>query len=355
MNPKIKVAGRSIGLDFAPYIIAEMSANHNGDIKNAYKIIEMAKKAGADALKMQTYTPDTLTINCDSPDFQLTSGLWAGRTLYDLYQEAYTPWDWHRPLFDYARKLDITLFSTPFDESAVDLLEDLNVPAYKIASFEAIDLPLIKYVAQTAKPMIISTGMANLQEITEAVDTARSNGCKELVLLHCISGYPAPIEQSNLRTISDLSRKFSVPIGLSDHTLGATAAIVGIALGACVIEKHVTLSRHDKGVDSVFSLEPDELAKLCEEAKKGWSALGVEGYEQKQVEKENIRFRRSIYVVKDINKGERFTPQNIRIIRPGFGLKPKYYPDILGKYAQVNLLKGKPLTVSDISDVEHGA
>ncbi len=355
MSTKIKVAGRSIGLDFPPYIIAEMSANHNGNIKNAYKIIEMAKKAGADALKMQTYTPDTLTINCDSPDFQLTSGLWAGRTLYDLYQEAYTPWDWHRPLFDYARKLDITLFSTPFDETAVDFLEDLNAPAYKIASFEAIDIPLIKYVAKTAKPMIISTGMANLQEITEAVDTARENGCKELVLLHCISGYPAPIEQSNLRTISDLSRKFSVPIGLSDHTLGTTAAIVGIALGACMIEKHVTLNRQDKGVDSVFSLEPDELEQLCEEAKKGWSALGVAGYEPKPVEKENIRFRRSIYVVEDIKKGERFTPQKIRIIRPGFGLKPKYYPEILGKYAQLELLRGSPLTDSDISDVEHGA
>jgi len=349
MNLKIKLAGRKIGVDFPPYIIAEMSANHNGDIQNAYKIIEMAKKAGADALKMQTYTPDTLTIDCDSPDFQLTRGPWAGRTLYDLYQEAYTPWDWHRPLFDYARKLDITLFSTPFDETAVDLLEDLNAPAYKVASFEAIDLPLIKYVAQTAKPMIISTGMANFQEITEAVDTARSNGCKELVLLHCISGYPAPIEQSNLRTIPDLSQRFSVPIGLSDHTLGTTAAIVGIALGACVIEKHVTLSRQDSGVDSVFSLEPDELALLCKEAKKGWSALGVAGYEQKPVEKENIRFRRSIYVVEDIKKGEQFTLQNIRIIRPGFGLKPKYYPDILGQYALVGLPKGNPLTGNDIS------
>jgi len=349
MNLKIKLAGRKIGVDFPPYIIAEMSANHNGDIQNAYKIIEMAKKAGADALKMQTYTPDTLTIDCDSPDFQLTRGPWAGRTLYDLYQEAYTPWDWHRPLFDYARKLDITLFSTPFDETAVDLLEDLNAPAYKVASFEAIDLPLIKYVAQTAKPMIISTGMANFQEITEAVDTARSNGCKELVLLHCISGYPAPIEQSNLRTIPDLSQRFSVPIGLSDHTLGTTAAIVGIALGACVIEKHVTLSRQDSGVDSVFSLEPDELALLCKEAKKGWSALGVAGYEQKPVEKENIRFRRSIYVVEDIKKGEQFTLQNIRIIRPGFGLKPKYYPDILGQYALVDLPKGNPLTGNDIS------
>jgi len=344
MEPIISIAERKIGCGFPPYVIAEMSANHNGDIENAYKIIGMAKKAGADAVKMQTYTPDTLTIDCDLPDFQLTEGLWGGRTLYNLYQEAYTPWEWHKPLFDYARKLKITIFSSPFDETAVDLLEDLNVPAYKIASFEAIDLPLIKYVAQTSKPMIISTGMANLEEITEAVTTAKDNGCHDLVLLHCISGYPTPIEQSNLRVINDLAEKFKSPVGLSDHTMGTTAAIVGVALGASVIEKHVTLSRQDEGVDGSFSLEPDELQDLCRQTKDAWQALGIVDYAQKPAERGNAQFRRSIYVVENIRKGEQLTPKNIRIIRPGFGLKPKYYSEMLGLSANRDLFKGQPLT-----------
>jgi len=348
LQPNIKIAGRAIGANFPPYIIAEMSANHQGQIDHALQIIQMAKTAGADALKMQTYTADTLTLDCDLPDFQVTQGLWQGRSLYDLYQEAHTPWEWHKLLFDYARQLELTLFSSPFDATAVDLLEDLNAPAYKIASFEAIDLPLIKYVAQTKKPMIISTGMANFQEISEAVDTAKENGCQELVLLHCISGYPAPMEQSNLRTIIDLARKFSVPVGLSDHTLGITASIAGVALGASVIEKHVTSNRADGGVDSAFSLEPDELKQLCHAAHQAYLALGQAGYEQKSAEKENIRFRRSIYVVEDIKQGEVFSAQNIRVIRPGFGLKPKYYETVLGQSAQMGLSRGHALSINDV-------
>jgi N-acetylneuraminate synthase len=348
MKPKITLAGRDIGADFPPYVIAEMSANHNGDIDNAYKIIAMAKQAGADALKMQTYTPDTLTIDCDLPDFQLTEGLWAGRTLYNLYQEAYTPWDWHKPLFEYARQREITLFSSPFDSSAVDLLEDLNAPAYKIASFEAVDLPLIKYVAQTGKPMIISTGMADLQEISEAVHTARENGAHDLVLLHCVSSYPAPIAQSNLRIIGDLAQQFKIPVGLSDHTMGTTAAIAGVALGASVIEKHVTLSRTEEGVDGSFSLEPDELHALCQQTKAGWQALGAVNYKPQPSEQENTRFRRSIYVVENIKQGEQLTAKNIRIIRPGYGLQPKYLPEVMGKYAEKDLHRGQPLSFADV-------
>lgn len=342
-NKNIEIAGRKIGLDYPPYIIAEMSANHNGEIERAFETIAMAKAMGADAIKMQSYTADTITIDCDNKDFQIEGGLWDGYNLYKLYNWAQTPFEWHKPIFEFARKTDITIFSTPFDETAVDLLEDLNAPAYKIASFEAIDLPLIKYVAQTKKPMIISTGMANLEEITEAVETARESGCEQLVLLHCISSYPAPIEQSNLKTITDLSERFSVVSGLSDHTLGTTASVVSIALGACVIEKHVTLSRDDKGPDSEFSLEPQELRHLCVEAKDAWSALGVSGYERKAAEEENIKFRRSIYVVKDMKKGEIFTTDNIRRIRPGFGLAPKYFESLIGKNASQDIKRGDAL------------
>ncbi|MFK5893085.1 MAG: pseudaminic acid synthase, partial [Pseudomonadota bacterium] len=279
---EIIIADRKIGNNYPPYIIAEMSANHNGDIKRAFETIEMAKKMGADAVKIQSYTADTITIDCDNDEFMIKGGLWDGYNLYRLYEWAQTPFEWHKPLFDHARKIELTLFSTPFDETAVDLLEDLNAPAYKIASFEAIDLPLIKYVAETGKPMIISTGMANLEEITEAVETARENGCQQLVLLHCISSYPAPAEQSNLKTIVDLRERFSVVSGLSDHTLGTTVSVAGVALGASVIEKHVTISRADKGPDSEFSLEPDELMKLCQDSRTAWSSLGEVGYERKQ-------------------------------------------------------------------------
>ena len=340
---EIIIAGRKIGSEYPPYIIAEMSANHNGDIQRAFDTIDMAKAMGSDAIKMQSYTADTITINCDNEDFQIHGGLWDGYNLYKLYQWAQTPFEWHKPIFEHARKADITLFSTPFDETAVDLLEDLNAPAYKIASFEAIDLPLIKYVAQTKKPMIISTGMANLEEITEAVTTARENGCSELVLLHCISSYPAPIEESNLRVIKDLSERFGVLSGLSDHTLGNTASIVGVAMGACVIEKHVTISRSDKGPDSEFSLEPNELKALCTDCKDSWLALGSVGYELKKAESNSVKHRRSIYVVKDIKAGEVFTEENVRRIRPGYGLAPRYYQEIIGKFAKCDIDRGKAL------------
>jgi len=304
----------------------------------------MAKAMGADAMKMQSYTADTITIDCDKKDFQIEGGLWDGYNLYRLYEWAQTPFEWHKPIFEHARKKDITLFSTPFDETAVDLLEDLNAPAYKIASFEAIDLPLIRYVAQTKKPMIISTGMANLDEISEAVEMARESGCEQLVLLHCISSYPAPIEQSNLRTIPDLAERFSVVSGLSDHTLGTTASVTSIALGASVIEKHVTLSRADKGPDSEFSLEPDELRKICIETKDAWSALGRSGYERKAAEEANIKFRRSIYIVEDMKKGDVFTEKNIRRIRPGFGLAPKFFDEVMGKKITHDAQRGTPLT-----------
>ncbi len=339
----ISIANRKIGTDYPPYIIAELSANHNGDLKRALQTIDMVKAQGADAVKIQTYTADTMTINCDQDDFQIQEGLWRGYNLYRLYEWAQTPFDWHKPLFDHARKIELTIFSTPFDETAVDLLEDLNTPAYKIASFEAIDLPLIKYVANTGKPMIISTGMADLEEITEAVETARDNGCHELVLLHCISGYPTPVEQANLKTIPDLAKRFNVIAGLSDHTLGTTVATTSVALGASVIEKHVTLSRQEKGPDSEFSLEPNELNRLCKEAKIAWSAMGHAGYERKASEMENIKFRRSIYVVKDMKAGEEFTTENIRRIRPGFGLSPKYFEQIIGKKSKADIKQGTAL------------
>jgi len=343
MGSEFAINGRPIGPGFPPYIIAELSANHNGDLQRALKTISMAKEMGADAIKLQTYTADTLTIDCEREDFQIQGGLWDGYSLYKLYEQAHTPFEWHKEMFEYARKIGITCFSTPFDESAVDLLEDLNVPAYKIASFEVVDLPLIRYVAGMGKPMIISTGMANLEEITEAIEAARSAGCKDIVLLHCISGYPAPIVQSNLRTICDIEERFDVVVGLSDHTLGTTVSIASVALGACVIEKHVTLSRTDKGPDSDFSLEPAELKRLCVESKDAWAALGVAGYERKPVEESSMKFRRSIYVVKSIRIGETFTADNIRRIRPGFGLAPKYIDEILGKSATCDIDYGTAL------------
>jgi N-acetylneuraminate synthase len=303
----------------------------------------MAKERGADAVKLQTYTADTLTIDSDKEDFQIHGGLWDGYNLYRLYQWAHTPYEWHKPLFDLASKLDIHCFSTPFDETAVDLLEDLNVPAYKIASFEAVDLPLIRYAASTRKPMIISTGMANLDEICEAVETARDAGCSELVLLHCISSYPASAEESNLRTIADLEKRFGVVAGLSDHTLGTTVSVAGVVMGAAVIEKHVTLSRVDKGADSEFSLEPHELGELCNNARTAWSALGRANYDLAPAEEGSLRFRRSIYVLEDVKAGEELTADNVRRIRPGFGLAPKYYDKVLGKRAACNLERGTAL------------
>lgn len=350
MNNSISINNRKIGADYAPYIIAEMSANHNGDIENAFKIIDMAKQSGADAIKMQTYTPNTITIDCNRLDFQLTDGLWAGRSLYQLYEEAYTPWDWHKPLFDYARSLGITIFSSPFDNTAVDLLEDLNAPAYKIASFEAIDLPLIKYVAETGKPMIISTGMADAEEIAEAVETAREGGCKELAILHCVSGYPAPAEDYNLKTLLDMQLRFDLPVGLSDHTLANTTAIASVALGACIVEKHVTLDRNGGGPDDSFSLEPHELKALCDHTKIAWQSLGKVDYGRKSSEQGNVKFRRSLYFVKDIKAGEEITEDNVRSIRPGYGLAPKFYQSVLGRRVTDDFQAGEPLTWGKLNE-----
>ena len=339
----IKIKDRDIGESQPPYIIAELSSNHNGSLDRALQTISMAKSMGADAVKFQTYTPDTITIDSQKEDFKIKGGLWDGFTLYELYKSAFTPFEWHQEMFDYAQSVDITCFSTPFDESAVDLLEDLNTPAYKVASFEIIDIPLIKYIASTKKPMIISTGMANKEEIQEAVHVARENGSNELILLHCISGYPTPVEQCNLMTIPDMKNCFGLPVGLSDHTLGIEVSIASIALGASVIEKHVTLNASDKGPDSEFSIEPDQLNSLCIKCKSVWEALGSAGYERKPVEKDNIKFRRSIYVVRDIDSGEVLTKENIRSIRPGYGLPPKYFNELIGKRVKSRVEKGSPL------------
>lgn len=344
-NPSISIAGRKIGADEPPYVIAELSANHNGNFETALKIIEEAKKAGADAVKLQTYTADTITLDCDSKDFQISGGLWDGRTLYELYQEAHLPWEWHAPLFDYARKLGITIFSSPFDNTAVDLLEGLNAPAYKIASFEAIDLPLIKYVASTGKPMIISTGMADAEEIAEAIEAARDGGCKELAILHCVSGYPAPAHDYNLRTIPDMIQRHGLVTGLSDHTLDNTTAITSVALGASIIEKHFTLDRSGGGPDDSFSLEPAELVALCRDSKTAWAALGKVDYGRKSSEQGNVQFRRSLYVVENIAKGEVLSLRNVRSVRPGYGLAPKYLEAVLGKVALVDIEKNTPLSL----------
>lgn len=335
--PSISIAGRRIAADMPPYIIAELSANHNGRLETALKIIEEAKKAGADAIKLQTYTADTITLDCDSEEFQIHGGLWDGKTLYQLYQEAHMPWEWHKPLFEQARKHDITIFSSPFDNTAVDLLEDLNTPAYKIASFEAVDLPLIKYVASTGKPMIISTGMADAEEIQEAIDAARDGGCKELAILHCVSGYPAPAEDYNLRTIPDMMQRFGLVTGLSDHTLDNTTAIASVVLGSSIIEKHFTLDRNGGGPDDSFSLEPAELAALCRDSKTAWAALGRVDYGRKSSEQGNVQFRRSLYFVKALKAGDILTEDAVRSVRPGFGLAPSRLGDILGKRLAIDV------------------
>lgn len=340
----IAINDRFIGSGFFPYIIAELSANHNGSLETALKIIEEAKKAGADAVKLQTYTADTITLNHDAEEFMISGGLWGGKSLYELYQQAHLPWDWHKPLFEHARNLDITIFSSPFDATAVDLLEELNAPAYKIASFEAVDLPLIKYVAKTGKPMIISTGMANAEEIREAIEAAREGGCKQLAILHCVSGYPAPAEDYNLRTIPDMIEKFGLVTGLSDHTLDNTTAIASVALGASIIEKHFTLDRNGGGPDDSFSLEPVELAALCRDSKTAWATLGKVDYGRKSSEQGNAKFRRSLYFVKDLKAGEIITPDSIRSVRPGHGLPPKHYEEIIGKKVLVDVGCGVPVT-----------
>ncbi|PAU62162.1 pseudaminic acid synthase [Pseudomonas indica] len=342
-HPSISIAGRRIAIDEPPYVIAELSANHNGKLETAMSIIREAKAAGADAVKLQTYRPDTITLDCNSEDFQIHGGLWDGRTLYELYEEAHMPWEWHKPLFDYARELGITIFSSPFDNTAVDLLEDLNAPAYKIASFEAVDLPLIKYVAATGKPMIISTGMADAEEIQEAIEAAREGGCKELAILHCVSGYPAPAEDYNLRTIPDMIQRFGLVTGLSDHTLDNTTAITSVALGASIIEKHFTLDRSGGGPDDSFSLEPKELEALCRDSKTAWAALGRVDYGRKSSEQGNVQFRRSLYFVKSLRAGDVVTADAVRSVRPGFGLQPKFLNSILGVFLTKDVEANTPV------------
>ncbi len=345
MSKYIEIAGVGIGQGCPPYIIAEMSANHGGSLEQARKLVTAAVEAGASAVKLQTYTADTITLRSDNEEFRISGGLWDGRTLYDLYQEAHTPWEWHKPLFEHARGLGITMFSSPFDNTAVDLLEDLNTPAYKIASFEAVDLPLIKYVASTGKPMIISTGMAGTDEIQEAIDAAREGGCKELAILHCVSGYPAPAGDYNLRTIPDMIQRFDLVTGLSDHTLDNTTAIASVAMGASIIEKHFTLDRSGAGPDDSFSLEPAELVALCRDSRTAWSALGKVDYGQKSSEQGNVKFRRSLYFVKSLKAGEIITADSIRSVRPGYGMLPSKFYDLIGCKVLRDVDSCTPVTV----------
>lgn len=347
-NRRVSIAGRPIGPDQPPYVIAEMSGNHNGDIERAFGILKAAKDAGADAVKLQTYRADTITIDHQGPEFIVEGGLWHGRRLYELYEEAHTPWEWHGPIFERARELNITVFSAPFDPTAVDLLESLNAPAYKIASAEIVDLPLIRRVAATGKPIIISTGMATWPEIEEAVATARAAGANQIIVLHCVSAYPTPPEETNLSSIPDLARRLDVVTGLSDHTMDTTVATIAVGLGADVIEKHVTLARADGGVDSAFSLEPEELARLVRDVRIARSAIGRPNYGPTKSEEKGLKFRRSLYVVANVKAGELLTHDNIRSIRPAFGLAPKYLDQVIGRRAARDLVFGEPLTMSMI-------
>lgn len=343
MSREFAIAGRRVGPGHRPYIIAELSANHLGGIERAFAIMEAAKRAGTDAVKLQTYTADTMTIDHAGPGFVIEGGLWDGRKLYDLYREAHTPWDWHEALFEKGRALGLAVFSSPFDATAIDLLERLGAPAYKIASFEAVDLALIARAAATGKPLIISTGMAERDEIVQAVDAARAAGCRDIVLLHCVSSYPARVDDSNLRTIPDMAAQFDVQVGLSDHTLGIGVAVAASALGACMIEKHLTLRRADGGPDSAFSLEPDEFARLVEGTSAAHAALGRISYAPEASEATMRKLRRSLYVVADMAAGEVFTAQNLRAIRPGYGLPPRHLPEILGRRAGTAIKRGTPM------------
>ena len=342
----IAIAGRLIGPGHAPFIIAEMSGNHNQSLDRALEIVRAAAKAGAHALKIQTYTADTMTLDVRTGEFFIDdpNSLWKGHSLYELYQKAYTPWEWHEAIFEECKKHGIIGFSTPFDASAVDFLESLGVPAYKVASFENIDLPLIQRVAATGKPMIISTGMASVAEIHEAVQAARQAGCKDLILLKCTSSYPADPSLSNLRTIPHMRELFQVQVGLSDHTLGIGAAIASVAMGATVIEKHFTLSRADEGVDSAFSLEPHELQSLVSESETAWKAMGKVSYELSETERKSLVFRRTLYISRDLKKGDLVTADSVRAVRPGLGLPPKYYRAVLGRRVSADAPKGTALT-----------
>lgn len=341
----ISIEGRKIGLSHKPFIIAEMSGNHNQSLDRALKIVEAAAKAGVDALKLQTYTADTMTIDSENEEFFIKdkNSLWSGESLHKLYQKAYTPWEWHEEIFKKCEELGIIGFSTPFDETAVDFLENLNVPFYKIASFENNHIPLLKKVAKTGKPIIMSLGMANIAEIYEAVQTIKSCGNDKIILLKCTSAYPSTPKEANILTIPHMRDLFGCQVGLSDHTLGIGVAIASVALGASVIEKHFTLSRKDGGVDSAFSLEPDELTLLVIETERAWQSLGKVNYEKTTQEKSSLMFKRSLYIVKDMKKGEVLTKENVRVIRPGFGMHPRNYDDLLGKKISCDIKKGTPL------------
>ena len=347
---KINFCGREISQEQPPYIIAEMSANHNGNLNTALEIISEAKKCGADAVKIQTYKAETITINHDNEEFYLQTGLWKGKKLFDLYDQAHTPWEWHTKLFDHAKGVGITLFSSPFDETAVDFLEKLNCPAYKIASPELIDLPLIEKVAKTGKPVIMSTGMANLEEISEAITTARNANCKKLILLHCTSAYPSTIKDANLSTIKEISKKFDVITGLSDHTNDTKTSVIATALGAVMIEKHFILDKSEETLDSKFSIDPIELKKLVYETKEVREALGNPAFGPIDSEKLILGSRRSLYSVQNISKGDLFTKNNIKSIRPGKGLKPKYFSSVIGKKASRDISYGEPLSFEMIED-----
>ena len=346
MMQDIIINNVKIGKTQKPFVIAEMSGNHTQSLERALEIVEAAAKSGAHAIKLQTYTPDTMTINASGGLFDINDAksLWSGRNLYELYKEAHTPWEWHQPIFEKAKSLGLIVFSTPFDESAVDFLETFNVPAYKIASFENTDWPLLIKVAKTGKPVIMSTGLAKLSDIDEAVNILRNNGCKDLILLKCTSTYPASPENTHLNTIPHLREMFKCHVGLSDHTMGIGAAVASVALGACVIEKHFTLNREDGGVDSAFSIEPHELKSLVVESERAFLAMGEVYYGIQKDETKSLRFKRSIYVVKDINVGEEFTRENIRIIRPGDGLQPKYFEELIGKKVYMDIKAGTPLS-----------
>lgn len=343
---EFSIAGRKIGPGQPPFIIAEMSGNHNQSLERALAIVEAAAKAGAHALKIQTYTADTMTLDLSEGAFFVSdpNSLWQGKSLYQLYQEAHTPWEWHRPIFDRCRELGMIGFSTPFDETAVDFLETLDVPCYKIASFENTDIPLIRKVAATGKPMIISTGMATVAELDETVCAAREAGCKDLVLLKCTSTYPATPENTHILSIPHMRELFGCEVGLSDHTMGIGVAVASVALGASVIEKHFTLLRADGGVDSAFSLEPEEMCALVTESERAWQALGQVSYGPSEAEKKSLVYRRSLYVVSDIQKGEVFTRENVRAIRPGYGLQPKHFETVLGRQAKRCLARGTALS-----------
>ncbi|TFE03934.1 pseudaminic acid synthase [Jeotgalibacillus salarius] len=345
MDKDIRIADCLIGPGHKPFIIAEMSGNHNQSLDRALEIVEAVARTGADSLKIQTYTADTLTLKVKSGDFVIKdpNSLWNGESLYELYSKAYTPWEWHEPIFTRAKELGLIPFSTPFDETAVDFLEDLDVPFYKIASFENNDIPLIEKVASTGKPMIISTGMASVAELDETVRAARGAGCNDIVLLKCTSTYPATPENTNISTIPHMRELFNCHVGLSDHTMGTGVSVASVALGATVIEKHFVIDRSEGGVDAAFSMEPGEMKALVEETERAWKSLGTVKYGPTKAEENSLQFRRSIYAAKDIKKGDRYTPENIRVVRPGFGMKPKYYKNLLGKEAEKDFNFGDPI------------